>query len=182
MLEALKHLPGVKALIVGDALFSGEKAYGERLKEYCREHGLEDRVSFLGFREDIPALMHLSDVIVHASVNPEPFGRVIVEGMLAGKPVIATRCGGPMEIIDDLQTGVLVSPNDAGGLGGGHQIAVVEPESASHIANRGREKAQAAYSVECMNDRINREIERVHALFLATGEKSMAEIIQLQYM
>ena len=54
-----------------------------------------------GFRADIPDVMNAWDVVVHASVRPEPFGRVILEGMLLGKPVVATAAGGVPELIDD---------------------------------------------------------------------------------
>ena len=57
--------------------------------------------------------MNAWDVVVHASVRPEPFGRVILEGMLLGKPVIATAAGGVPELIDDGRTGFLVPPGDA---------------------------------------------------------------------
>ena len=54
--------------------------------------------------------MKAVDIVVHTSIAPEPFGRVIVEGMLARKPVIATRAGGALEIIDEGVTGLLVTP------------------------------------------------------------------------
>ena len=75
-------------LLVGDALF-GEYEYLEQLHHQVKRLGLGDRVHFLGFRSDIPQLMSLCDLIAHTSTAPEPFGRVIVEGMLCGKPVVA---------------------------------------------------------------------------------------------
>ena len=104
LLDALTQLPGVHAVLVGDALF-GEDAYAERLREQTRRLGLEDRVHFLGFRRDIPELMQRVDIVAHTSVTAEPFGRVVVEGMLSEKPVIATRAGAIPEIISDGETG-----------------------------------------------------------------------------
>ncbi len=60
--------------------------------------------------------MKAVDIVVHTSIAPEPFGRVIVEGMLARKPVIATRAGGALETIDEGVTGLLVAPGDVAAL------------------------------------------------------------------
>src|SRR5690606_35073539 len=93
LIEALRLLPGVHALIVGAALY-GEDAYAEDLQRRVKALDLADRVHLLGFRSDIPDLMRLASVVVHTSVAPEPFGRVLVEGMLAQRPVVASRAGG----------------------------------------------------------------------------------------
>lgn len=108
-IEAMAHLPGVHLILVGDALF-GEQGYAERLKRQTASLGLQERVHFLGFRADIPRLMRMVRVVLHTSTSPEPFGRVIVEGMLARRPVIATRAGGVAEILTDGETGIMVSP------------------------------------------------------------------------
>ena len=73
-----------------------------QLRHLVAAYGLADRTHFLGFRDDIPALMRLVSVVVHASISPEPFGRVLVEGMLAGRPVVATR-GGRLDSVDTLE-------------------------------------------------------------------------------
>ena len=94
VVRALADVQGADLVIVGDALFDGDQAYADRLRTVVEDLGLSDRVHFLGFRRDVPAVMAACDVVVHASTAPEPFGRVIVEGMLAHRPVIATDAGG----------------------------------------------------------------------------------------
>jgi glycosyltransferase involved in cell wall biosynthesis len=94
---------------VGDALF-GEQAYAATLHARAAQPDLAGRVHFLGFRSDIPALMCSMDIIAHTSTAPEPFGLVIVEAMLARRPVIATAAGGALEIVLRQQTGLLVAP------------------------------------------------------------------------
>jgi glycosyltransferase involved in cell wall biosynthesis len=77
-----------------------------------REAGLDSKVRFLGQRSDVPDLMSCSDVFVHASIKPEPFGMVILEAMAARKPVVATDSGGPVEILNNGEFGILVPPRD----------------------------------------------------------------------
>jgi len=112
LLEAASRLPGVHVVLVGQALF-GEDRYRARLVERAHCHDLDGRVHFLGFRRDIPLLMKCMSVIAHTSTAPEPFGRVIVEAMLAARPVIVARGGGALEIVNDEQVGLLVTPGSS---------------------------------------------------------------------
>jgi glycosyltransferase involved in cell wall biosynthesis len=116
LLDALVDVPRAHVLLVGDALFSGDGDYATALDEQAQRLGIAHRVHRLGFRTDVPALMKACDIIAHTSVAPEPFGRVIVEGMLAERPVIATRAGGAVEIVEDGVTGCLVPPGNAAAL------------------------------------------------------------------
>ena len=149
LVEALPQLPDVHALLVGEALF-GETAYAEALKARVKALGLSNRVHFLGFRRDIPALMKLSDVVLHTSTAPEPFGRVIVEGMLAGRPVVAAKAGGAVEIIGNDEGGLLVTPGDARALTGALSQLLSQPKEAERLAERGRERALAHFSLQGM--------------------------------
>ncbi|MGF6878133.1 glycosyltransferase family 4 protein [Paraburkholderia sp. MM5477-R1] len=112
LLEAMVLNPQMHAVLVGAALF-GEDQYESELRAFVAAHKLGERVHFLGFQHDIPACMCAVDAVVHTSITPEPFGRVIVEGMLAQRPVVASRAGGVLEIIDDYENGVLCTPGDA---------------------------------------------------------------------
>ena len=150
LLGALAHLPeDVHAVIVGEAIF-GEREYAAALRDQVNAAGLGARVHFLGFRGDIPALMQLSDVIVHASTSPEPFGRVVVEGMLAGKPVVATRAGGVLEIIEDAQSGLLVAPGDVDDLARALTYLLENPTEATRIAKTGKQRALEHFSLNAM--------------------------------
>jgi glycosyltransferase involved in cell wall biosynthesis len=110
-IKAMRNLPNTHLLLVGDALF-GESDYRRQLEALTVSLDLSDRVHFLGFRDDVGPLMQAADVVVHCSIAPEPFGRVIVEAMLSRRPVVASRAGGAVEIIDDGRTGLLASPGD----------------------------------------------------------------------
>ncbi|WP_028225250.1 glycosyltransferase family 4 protein [Paraburkholderia ferrariae] len=112
LLEALRRDTRLHAVLVGAPLF-GEDAYAGELRAFVKAHGLERRVHFLGFRHDIAACMRAMDVIAHTSITPEPFGRVVVEGMLAERPVVASRDGGVTEIVEHGANGLLCTPGDA---------------------------------------------------------------------
>jgi len=99
LIEAMQNLQNlnIKALIIGDTM-NGE--YLQQLKEKVREYGLENRIVFTGFTKDINGYMQLCDVTVLAT-KKETFGLVVIESMVNKTPVIATKSGGPLEIIDD---------------------------------------------------------------------------------
>ena len=73
---------------------------------------LDDRIHFLRFDPQPWRLYPEFDVVVHFSMRPEPFGRVIVEAMACGVPVVAAKAGGPEEIVEDGVSGWLTTPGD----------------------------------------------------------------------
>jgi len=160
LLDAVRAIPQVQVLIVGDALFDGDQTYAARLRDMTAESGLSERVRFMGFQEKVPSLMHACDLIVHASTAPEPFGRVIVEGMLAGKPVIASRAGGAQEIIQHGTNGLLVSPDDSAALRRSIQNLLQNPERTRQLAQQGRRDATQRYSIPSMVEGVERAIQR----------------------
>ncbi len=149
-INALAQLPGDCHLwIVGAPLF-GEDDFAAGLRAQVERLGLASRVHFLGFRNDVAALMRAADVVVHASTLPEPFGRVLVEGMLARRPVIATAAGGVREILTDGSTGVLVPPGDAAALARAVSALRADPPRAAAIAQAGADHARRAFGVAAM--------------------------------
>jgi glycosyltransferase involved in cell wall biosynthesis len=104
-------------LLVGSAKFvSGatrhdNRAYTDGLHRLAGELGVADAVRFLGERDDVPAVLAALDCLLLPSWE-EPFGRAIVEGMVAGLPVIATNVGGPVEILSDGTDGLLLAPRE----------------------------------------------------------------------
>lgn len=96
-------------------LFAGasspeEAGYREALEAKVRADGLGACVRFLGARADLPDLMRASDLVLHASTRPEPFGLVVVEAMALGRPVLASKFGGPAEIVTE-GSGLLFDPS-----------------------------------------------------------------------
>lgn len=162
------HVPPASAgagsahvLLVGDALFGEEARYAEALRRQVRRLGLAGRVHFLGFRDDVPQLMRAVDVVAHTSTAPEPFGRVIVEGMLAGRPVVATKAGGALEIVEDGATGLLVPPDAPHVLGEALQQLLTCPDLAARLARDGRAAARRRFSMQQMLGGVAQQIHHV---------------------
>lgn len=126
-----------RAVLVGSAMF-GEEEYAAGLRAQVAALGLDERVEFRGFREDVWAELARLDILVHCSVTPEPFGQVVVEGMAAGVPVIAADAGGPAEVITDGVDGLLVSPDDPDVLAGAMRRLADSVELRSRLAGAAR--------------------------------------------
>jgi glycosyltransferase involved in cell wall biosynthesis len=111
MAEVVRAVPNARGLIIGGVHRAGA-AYGDRLQKQIHELNLQQVLSITGFRRDVADVMNALDVVVHTSVRAEPFGRVILEGMVLGKPVVASAAGGVPELIDEGRTGFLVPPRE----------------------------------------------------------------------
>lgn len=142
--DAFPH-GGAVARIVGEAMFS-DAGYGDDLRDRAHRLGIADRVEFCGFREDIWAELAASDVLVHCSRTPEPFGQVVVEGLAAGLAVIAADAGGPVEILTDGHDGLLVTPCDVRALSAA-MLRMADPGLRERLGNAGRRTARR-YSSE----------------------------------
>jgi glycosyltransferase involved in cell wall biosynthesis len=140
------RFPNTHFQIIGGALFA-EDDYETRVRGMAAVPVLKDAVEFTGFRSDVHTLISKLDILVHASTTGEPFGQVLVEGMAAGKPVVATRGGGVPEIVIDGLTGLLVPMSDATALAQAVCHLLENPAAAAEMALRGQERALACFSV-----------------------------------
>ena len=112
------------------------------------------KVKFLGWREDIDEIMPLFDMLVLPSLN-EGMGRVLVEAMAAGKPVVASRVGGIPDLVRHAETGYLVPPADEKALADGIKKLLDDPERAKQMGLRGREHCRQ-FSIEAMIDKLDK--------------------------
>jgi glycosyltransferase involved in cell wall biosynthesis len=106
------------------------------------EEGLGERVVFLGQRDDVPDIMNAADVVLNASTAPEPFGLTVVEGMAVGKAVVATRHGGPAEIITP-GSGLCFAPASPEELGALLETLLEDPELRAALGRGGLERSAA---------------------------------------
>lgn len=161
LLEALTLCPQeIVAIFVGDALF-GESDYVGQLHQQVAKMGLENRVKFLGFRSDAISLMNACDLVAHTSTSPEPFGRVIVEAMLCGCPVVAAAAGGAIELVETGKTGWLVPPGNPNTLAEVIVSCYNDREHANVIANHARNIAKERFQLSQTQQQIDRLLQQV---------------------
>jgi glycosyltransferase involved in cell wall biosynthesis len=115
------------------------------------ELGIRERVFFLGFRADVPALMAQCDILVNPSLG-EALGNVVLEAMALGRPVIGAATGGMPEVICNGETGLIVPVANAEALAGAIQRLLNNPELAIGLGERGRDSVLACFTVERMAD------------------------------
>jgi len=139
-------------------IFVGKGDLEKGLKEEARRMGVWDKVKFLGWRDDIPEIMETIDVFVLPSLN-EGMGRVLVEAMAAGKPVVASRVGGILDLVKEGQNGFLAEPGDEKGLAIAIKKLLEDKKMRDEMGKRGREIAQD-FSVEKMVEKIDVLYER----------------------
>jgi glycosyltransferase involved in cell wall biosynthesis len=132
--------PHVRFAVVGECLFpENESGFASEMRE--RSRALEDRIVWTGWCDDSAAVMSAFDVLVHASRLPEPFGRVIVEGMAAGTPVVASTAGAGPEILPH-SAGRLVVPGDAAALADTLLEMIRDPDARAQAGAAGRDAAR----------------------------------------
>lgn len=112
--KVVQAVPRVHFAIVGEKIYDtlADGDYYEEILQLAKTLGLEDRVHFVRFQKHPEVIYNSVDLLVHCSIAPEPFGRVIVEAMLCKTPVIASRAGGVLEIVEDNVTGFLHEPGN----------------------------------------------------------------------
>jgi glycosyltransferase involved in cell wall biosynthesis len=151
LIEALALLSrrDVCAVLVGSD--QGRTRYSAGLARLAERRGVGDRLRLAGETDDMPAAYMLSDVVVHASTDPEPFGRVVIEAQAMGRPVIATDHGAPVETVEQDVTGWRVPPGDPAALARAIEHALALPEEARRaIGAQARAAVQAGYTTAAM--------------------------------
>lgn len=138
--------PTPRFLVVGGTLYGQEPAFPRRLESLARELGVADRVHLTGHREDALAVMAGCDLVCHCSTEREPFGMVVVEAMALGKPVIATRTGGPEEILEHGRTGILLDPGDDRALATQIESLLGDPDRRALLSGAARAEADRRFA------------------------------------
>lgn len=146
--------PDARALIVGDPS-DGDEAYYRDVVRLIEELELRDRVVLTGYRSDVYQLMEMADVVVHASTAPEPFGMVLIEAMAAGTPVVATRAGGPLDIVRDGETGLLVERGDPDAIASAVLDLLADEARAESMAARAVRRAEDVFGADRYADEID---------------------------
>ena len=152
---ARTRIPSLQALLVGDGPLRGE------VESAVRKLGLTDTLHITGYRTDADALLAAADVAVLSS-REEGLGSVLLDALLLGKPVAATRAGGIPEVIEHGVTGLIAAVNDPQALGDHIAALLSDRALATRFGAAARSRA-AEFSVERMTERTLAVYERVLA-------------------
>ena len=145
-----ERAPRARFVVAGGSIYDthGHAGYPETLHRKTAALGLSERVTFLGARDDVADLIAGIDVLVHPPTAPEPFGRVLAEAQAVGRPVVAARCGGISEVVEDGVTGFLVPSGDAGAFTAAVARLLEDPARGRQLGGAGRRRAEARFGVE----------------------------------
>ncbi|MFH1681083.1 MAG: glycosyltransferase, partial [Candidatus Eisenbacteria bacterium] len=146
------RIPGVRFLVVG-SVTKGEERYAREVEAIVGEAGLDERVLFTGFREDIPRILSALDLLVVPS-RSEAFGNVVLEGMAASLPVLACGEAGIRDIVVDGETGLLFPPGDREKLAAALVRILEHPALGREMGARGRTRAEDLFDRKKRTDRI----------------------------
>jgi glycosyltransferase involved in cell wall biosynthesis len=151
LFKALQKLDHGKTIVVGDG---PNRPWVEK---FINQNGLSQKIYLLGEREDVPDLLAGAEIFLLSS-RKEGLPRTVIEAMLAGLPVVATRVGGLPELVEDSITGFLVPPGDPEALASVLQKLIEDPDLRRTMGEAGRKKALLEFTL----DRMLKETLRVY--------------------
>lgn len=151
LVEALDRVrrahPTVRCVLVG-ATAPSDQPYEARLRETVTRCGLGAHVIFAGFQRSVADFVMMGDVLVHASVLPEPFGRVILEGMACRKPIVGARGGAITELVAEGETGLTFSPGDPVSLAQAVGAILESVDTARRMGNAGFDRLVREFHID----------------------------------
>lgn len=153
----LKKHQNINLVFIGSPPHNQEN-FLQNLNNQIQDYGITDKVSLIPFQKEIFKFWESIDIAVVPSTEPEPFGLVAIEAMLAKKPVIASKHGGLTEIIIDNETGYLVAPNNEAELSKAIQKLIENKDLRTQLGINGHKRALAEFSV-------NKYVESFEYLF-----------------
>lgn len=159
VVELAKRFPDLVCFFVG-ATTPADEPYLAGMKALIAAAGIERNVRFTGYQTDVPNFINMMELLIHASVEPEPFGMVVLEGMAQRKPVIGSRAGGPVEMIVEGETGFTFPPGDAPALAAQVSELLTDPERRKRMGERGYERLSTQFTMA-------RYMEHIHGTYRA---------------
>ncbi|MFA4982479.1 MAG: glycosyltransferase [Candidatus Omnitrophota bacterium] len=145
-----RQIPSLKAVIVGSA--SKEK-YKEDLELLVRRLGLSGTIEFLPATQDVPSVMAGLDVLVSATITPEAFGRVIIEAQASGVPVVSTKVGGVVDIVEDEKNGLLCAAQNPKEMAGKILRLYQSRELGVRLAAEGKKSVEEKFDLNTMAEK-----------------------------
>lgn len=154
LVEVARARPDVVCFVVGSAT-PEDQPYVDTLQAIIREAGVEANVRFTGYQDRVPDFVNMMSVVIHASIKPEPFGMVVLEGMAMGKPVIGSAAGGVVEMVVPGVTGYTFPPGDAQALAARVVELLNDPARAAAMGQAGYRRVVEDFPL----DRYARQVE-----------------------
>lgn len=154
-LEAAARLAGRKEdgaplrfYVIGGPIYEtrGSQYTGDELRQRARSLGIADCVGLVAFQENPADAYRCLDIVVHASTQPEPFGRTIVEAMACGKPVVVSRAGGAAELFGHMDNAIGVPPSDPAALADAIELLARDPDMRIRLGRSARHSAVERFS------------------------------------
>ena len=170
MATVVSRLPDALLVIAGSAP-PDETEYEAECRRLVTTLRLENQVRFVGYRRDVPALMRTFDVFAFPT-RAEPFGKVVIEAMAAGCPVVASRVGGIPEIVTDARLGTLISPDNAAELSAGILEYLTNPERHGEVSRNGAVSVRARFGMDAMLQRL----QSIYDDLLGSGDSVTAAV------
>lgn len=158
--QVFDKIEDATAFIVG-GVSDGDESYFDGVKMLASALGISKKIIFTGYRKDIPALMKLMDVVVHASIKPEPFGMVVIEAMAMKKPIVATRAGGPLDIVVDGETGHLVEIGKPGIMAKAIIQILTMDDKGEQLGEKGYQRVLNIFSKERYANQVSQVYEEL---------------------
>ncbi len=154
-----KKLPHTRFVVYGMLPLPGSRhwPYWEQIKRQIAAYDLTDKLVFAGFQNDIPAMMHSMDLMIHPAIF-EGFGRALVEAMAVRKPVIAFRSSGPTDIVHHGKTGYLISPVNLDQMAKAACSLVKDKTKRDHLGTQAQQIAFTQFS----NERLANELLQLY--------------------
>jgi glycosyltransferase involved in cell wall biosynthesis len=157
-------VPPIRFLVVGEAS-AGEEAYAATIVRLAERLGVGSRVTFAGFRRDVVRILSSIDIFAFPS-HAEAFGVVLIEAMAMERPVVASQCDGILDIVVDGNSGIFISPGNAGELAEAIRRLANDAELRSRIGRAGRERVLELFD----RQRQMEKLEGMYRQVLEEGE------------
>jgi glycosyltransferase involved in cell wall biosynthesis len=153
MVEALARLERQDVCLVMVGAEQGRRKFRKELLERAQQLGVIDRIRIVGHCDDMPAALMLADIVVNPSIEPEPFGRTVIEAQAMGRPVVVSDQGGTAETVDHGVTGWRVPPANPVALAAAisHLLTMSDAERAA-LGERARMSVITNYTTEAMQN------------------------------
>jgi glycosyltransferase involved in cell wall biosynthesis len=147
--EVSEKYPNTKLCFVGSTP-PDQEFYLANLQSEVNNSKAADKVCFIDFQKNVFAILGSLDLVIVPSTEPESFGLIVVEAMLAKKAVIGSNIGGISTIIDAGETGLLFEPNNKGELAAAITQMIEKSDVKEKIEAKAYQKAMDKYSTNSM--------------------------------